>query len=140
MAVPSLAAMAALTLFHNPHMQPEGVSVDYTPYAAPATVIQRAFLIGHRVSGPILNPKRRNLLRRAATRINALMRAFSVRAFVTGLPGLMPGLMDSVWADTRSRLVGPRAMRDGRRYLGQRRRAFQLGPDNPNLVLFQVGQ
>ena len=136
MAVPSLAAMAALTLFHNPHVQPEDVSIDYTPYAAPATVIQRAFLIGHRVSGPILNPKRRNLLRRAATRINALMRAFSVRAFVTGL---IPGLMDSVWADRRSRLVGTRAMRDGRRYLGQRRRAFQLGPDNPNLVLFQVG-
>ena len=41
MAVPSLAAMAALTLFHNPHVQPEGVSVDYRPYAAPATVIQR---------------------------------------------------------------------------------------------------
>ena len=39
--VPSLAAMAALTLFRNPHMQPEGYSVDYSAYSAPATVIQR---------------------------------------------------------------------------------------------------
>ena len=39
--VPSLAAMAALTLFQNPHMQPEGYSVDYSAYSAPATVIQR---------------------------------------------------------------------------------------------------
>ena len=86
MAVPSLAAMAALTLFHNPHVQPEDVSIDYRPYAAPATVIQRAFLIGHRVSGPILNPKRRNLLNRAATRINAFATCiFRVRAFVVGL-------------------------------------------------------
>ena len=29
MAIPSLAAMAALTLFHNPHMQPEDVSVPF---------------------------------------------------------------------------------------------------------------
>ena len=41
MAVPSLAAMAALTLFHN-----QDVSVDYTPYAAPATVIQRDSVVG----------------------------------------------------------------------------------------------
>ena len=39
--VPSLAAMAALTLFQNPHTQPEGYSVDYSAYSAPATVIQR---------------------------------------------------------------------------------------------------
>ena len=98
------------------------VPADYSDLSAPATVLQRFW-------------RRRGVLNRAATRINALMRAFSVRAFVTGLPGLMPGLMDSVWADMRSRLVGPRAMRDGRRYLGQRRRALGLGPDNPNLVL-----
>ena len=34
--IPSLTAMAALTLFHN-----QDVSVDYTPYAAPATTIQK---------------------------------------------------------------------------------------------------
>ena len=39
--VPSLAAMAALTLFQNPHTQPEGTTVDYSAYSAPATVIQR---------------------------------------------------------------------------------------------------
>ena len=33
--------MAALTLFQNPHMQPEGYSIDYSAYSAPATVIQR---------------------------------------------------------------------------------------------------
>ena len=37
--VPSLAAMAALTLFQNPHTQPEGYSVDYSAYSAPATKI-----------------------------------------------------------------------------------------------------
>ena len=63
--------MAALTLFHNPHMQPEGVSVDYSDLSAPATVLQRFW-------------RRRGVLNRAATRINALMRAFSVRCFIAG--------------------------------------------------------
>ena len=39
--VPSLAAMAALTLFQNPHTQPEGTTVDYSDWRSPATVIQR---------------------------------------------------------------------------------------------------
>ena len=65
MAVPSLAAMAALTLFHNPHVQPEGVSVDYRPYAAPATVIQR----------------RQRRRRGAATRIAAALRGLLVRSY-----------------------------------------------------------
>ena len=146
MAVPSLAAMAALTLFHNPHVQPEDVSIDYTPYAAPATVIQR-------------RARRRNLLNRAATRINALIRAFSVRTFIAGLGtrthprltprrfllyGFRPGHTTSmedghdVWAHVRD-LMGQRDMRYGRHYYSQRRRAFGLGPTNPNLVLFQVG-
>ena len=41
MAVPTLAAMAALTLLQHPEQQPEGVSVDYTPFRAPAILIQR---------------------------------------------------------------------------------------------------
>ena len=59
--VPSLAAMAALTLFHNPR---EGYSVDFSGYLAPATVIQRFM-------------RRR---RSAATRINAAMRGYLSRA------------------------------------------------------------
>ena len=117
--------MAALTLFHNPHMQPEGVSVDYSDLSAPATAIQR-FWRG-----------RRALLNRAATRINALMRAFSVRCFISCQPGFMntrdgvsdflmygfqPGnLMLSYWAGVRDRLISPRDMRSGRRYLARRR-------------------
>ena len=64
--------MAALTLFRNPHMQPEGYSVDYSAYSAPATMIQRSCW-------------RRGVLHRAATRINALLRAFSVRCFIVGI-------------------------------------------------------
>ena len=41
MAVPTLAAMASLTLLQHPEHQPEGVSVDYTPFRAPAITIQR---------------------------------------------------------------------------------------------------
>ena len=70
--VPSLAAMAALTLFQNPHTQPEGYSVDYSDYSAPATVIQRSW-------------RRRGVLHRAATRINALLRAFYVRCYIVGI-------------------------------------------------------
>ena len=40
--VPALATMAALTLLQNPGAQPEGVSVDYSPFAGPARRIQRA--------------------------------------------------------------------------------------------------
>ena len=116
--------MAALTLFHNPHMQPEDWSVDYSDLSAPARAIQR-FWRG-----------RRALLNRAATRINALMRAFSERCFLSCQPGFMntrngvsdflmygfqPGFMDSVWAGVRYRLISPRDMRYGRRYLAQRR-------------------
>ena len=72
MAIPSLAAKAYLTLFQNPHMQPEGYSVDYSDLSAPARLIQRT-------------QRRRNLLNRAATTINKLIRAFRVRAFVAGL-------------------------------------------------------
>jgi len=42
MAVVPLATMAALTLLQNPAAQPEGVSVDYSPFAGPVRRIQRA--------------------------------------------------------------------------------------------------
>ena len=132
MAIPSLAAMAALTLLQNTHMQPEDVSVDYSDLSAPATVLQRFW-------------RRRGVLNRAATRINALMRAFSVRCFISCQPGFMntrngvsdflmygfqPGFMEagstrlyggSIWSGVRDRLISPRDMRYGRRYLAQRR-------------------
>jgi hypothetical protein len=71
MAVPSLIHKAALTLFHNPHMQPEDVSVPYGDFSPYVTVIQRSW-------------RRRTFLHRAATRINALLRAFRIRCFVQG--------------------------------------------------------
>ena len=43
MAVPSLIHKAALTLFHNPHMQPEDVSVPYGDFSPYVTVIQRSW-------------------------------------------------------------------------------------------------
>ena len=142
MAIPSLAAMAALTLLQNTHMQPEDVSVDYTPYAAPARAIQRWW-------------RRRN---RAATRINALMRAFSVRCFISRnfkyaeainhflMYGFQPGnLMLSYWAGVRDRLISPRDMRSGRRYLARRRALAQrqetrvfIGRRADNLYVFHV--
>ena len=107
--------MAALTLFRNPHMQPEGVSVDYTPYAAPARAIQRWW-------------RRRN---RAATRINALMRAFSVRCFIAGY-NRRETLLSTVWRRYSRRLT-PNVLLAGRRYLGRRRVAFGLGPAYPGM-------
>ena len=88
-----------------------GVSVDYTPYAAPATVLQR-FWRG-----------RRALLNRAATRINALMRAFSVRCFVAGynsrewLLHMNERRTMGIWPQQR---LTPYVLRGGRRYLGFR--------------------
>lgn len=139
--VPSLAAMAALTLFQNPHMQPEGTTVDYSDWRSPATVIQRSW-------------RRRGVLHRAATRINALLRAFSVRCFIMGinarnnLRGFGPGRYLQGHGDprerrylqsTEERALAVNRLRGGRRYLGWHRVVFQLGPANPNLVLFQVG-
>ena len=110
--------MAALTLFHNPHMQPEGVSVDYTPYAAPARAIQRWW-------------RRRGVLNRAATRINALMRAFSVRCFIAGY-NRRETLLSTVWRRFSIRLT-PNVLSSGRRYLGLRRASFGLGPAYPGM-------
>jgi hypothetical protein len=133
--VPSLAAMAALTLFQNPHTQPEGYSVDYSDWRSPATVIQRSW-------------RRRGVLHRAATRINALLRAFSVRCFIVGI-NARNNLRGFGMRDLRGyhgeritltdNLMNANSLRGGRGYLGRRRGVFQLGPSNPNLVLFQVG-
>ena len=41
--VPALATMAALTLLHNPRALPEDVSVDYSPFAEQARLIQSAY-------------------------------------------------------------------------------------------------
>jgi hypothetical protein len=127
--------MAALTLFQNPHMQPEDTSVDYSDWRSPATVIQRSW-------------RRRGVLHRAATRINALLRAFSVRCFIVGI-NARNNLRGFGMRDLRGyhgeritltdNLMNANSLRGGRGYLGRRRGVFQLGPSNPNLVLFQVG-
>ena len=96
--------MAALTLFHNPHMQPEDWSVDYSDLSAPARAIQR-FWRG-----------RRALLNRAATRINALMRAFSVRCFIAGYNRREWLLHMDDRVDRGQRLT-PYILRVGRAYL-----------------------
>ena len=122
MAIPSLKEKAYLTLFHNPHMQPEGWSVDYSDLSAPARAIQRWV-------------RRRGVLNRAATTINKLIRAFSVRCFISRhtyfqgdraghhflMYGFQPGFMDSLWAGVRDRLISPRNLRHGRRDLARRR-------------------
>ena len=115
--------MAYLTLFQNPHMQPED-SVDYSDLSAPARAIQR-FWRG-----------RRAVLNRAATRINALMRAFSVRCFVAGynrrewLLHMNERRTMGIWPQQR---LTPYVLRGGRRYLGLRRGAFGLGPAYPGM-------
>ena len=136
--VPSLAAMAALTLFQNPHTQPEGTTVDYSDWRSPATVIQRSW-------------RRRGVLHRAATRINALLRAFSVRCFVVGinarnhLRGFGPGYHGPGYSTLTDNLMNANSLRGGRGYLDRHRSdlwwsdLWPLGPRNPNLVLFQVG-
>ena len=123
MAIPSLAAMAALTLFHNPHMQPEDWSVDYSDLSAPARAIQRFW-------------RRRGVLNRAATRINALLRAFRERCHINGIfPQdllLRPDRYSLPWNN-----LGLSSLRTSRRYLGLHRVAFRLGPVNPNLRRFR---
>ena len=120
--VPSLIQKAGLTLFHNPHLQPEGVSIDYSVLGKFASVIQRR---QRQVS------RRRGIISRAATRINALLRAFSVRCFVAGFQP--SGLLRMYTTGWPQRLLTPYVLRGGRRYLGLRRDAFGLGPVNPNL-------
>ena len=131
MAIPSLKEKAYLTLFHNPHMQPEGWSVDYSDLSAPARAIQRWV-------------RRRGVLNRAATTINKLIRAFSVRCFISRnqhlrldgyltvgrvsaflMYGFQPGywrpaFSDSGWWEMRHRLISPRNLRSGRRDLARR--------------------
>ena len=64
MAIPTLAAMAALTLLQNPHMQPEDVAVNYGDLNTYASRIQRY-------------RRRRS---RALSKINAVMRGYLSRA------------------------------------------------------------
>ena len=129
MAIPSLKEKAYLTLFHNPHMQPEDWSVDYSDLSAPARAIQRWV-------------RRRGVLNRAATTINKLIRAFGVRCFISRnqhlltsngvgrvsaflMYGFQPGywrpaFSDSGWWEMRHRLISPRNLRSGRRDLARR--------------------
>ena len=131
MAIPSLKEKAYLTLFHNPHMQPEGWSVDYSDLSAPARAIQRWV-------------RRRGVLNRAATTINKLIRAFGVRCFISRnqhfltsnllvnrvsaflMYGFQPGywgplFSEDGWWEMRDRLISPRNLRSGRRDLARRR-------------------
>ena len=64
MAIPTLAAMSALTLLQNPHMQPEDVAVNYGDLNTYASRIQRY-------------RRRRS---RALSKINAVMRGYLSRA------------------------------------------------------------
>ena len=113
-------------------MQPEGWSVDYSDLSAPARAIQRWV-------------RRRGVLNRAATTINKLIRAFSVRCFISRnqhlrldgyltvgrvsaflMYGFQPGywrpaFSDSGWWEMRHRLISPRNLRSGRRDLARRR-------------------
>jgi hypothetical protein len=86
--VPSLAAMAALTLFQNPHMQPEGYSVDYSAYSAPATVIQRR--------------QRRRI--GAVTRIATAIRGWLARRVHIAFPLHTPAMTTWTRPLTRSRM------------------------------------
>ena len=140
MAVPSLIQKAGLTLFHNPHLQPEGVSIDYSDLGKFASVIQRAFFMGARVSGPINNRQRRisrrGILSRAATRINALFRAFSVRCYFVGFDPsriFTPPLWPPAPVGTRRLRMARRSARvflDGEAWLNMP----NLNP-NPNLTM-----
>ena len=80
MAVPSLISKAGLTMFHNPHLQPEDVRIDFSDLSPFAKVIQRSWRRG----------VARRLLSRAATRINALIRAFGVRCYIMGITRRYP--------------------------------------------------
>ena len=71
MAIPSLAAMAALTLFHNPHMQPEDVSVPFRfgnyNRVDPATRIQRLWRRRRENAAKKINRSMRGLMARVRT-------------------------------------------------------------------------
>ena len=72
MAIPTLAAMAALTLLQNPHMQPEDVAVNYGDLNTYARRVQRY-------------QRRRSVVSRAAAKINRVMRGFLARTLPTDL-------------------------------------------------------
>ena len=68
MAIPTLAAMAALTSLQNPHMQPEDVAVNYGDLNTYASRVQR------------YQRKQAEPRRRAASKISAAIRGFLSRA------------------------------------------------------------
>ena len=127
MAVPSLIQKAGLTLFHNPHLQPEGVSIDYSDLGKFASVIQRR---------QRQTSRRRGIISRAATRINALFRAFSVRCYFVGFDPsriFTPPLWPPAPVGTRRLRMARRSARvflDGEAWLNMP----NLNP-NPNLTM-----
>ena len=121
MEVPSLIQKAGLTLFHNPHLQPEGVSIDYSDLGKFASVIQRR---------QRQTTRRRGIISRAATRINALFRAFSVRCYFVGFdPSRI--FTPPIWMmqSGGSRFVGTRRLRLARR-------SARLFMDNDTMNLY----
>ena len=110
MAIPTLAAMSALTLLQNPHMQPEDVNVNYGDLNTYASRIQRY-------------RRRRS---RALSKINAVMRGYLSRAntFLGKLGRYVPGSR-GLYAGTRGNRVGGLAIfnfRYGGTALMERRR------------------
>ena len=89
MAIPTLAAMAALTLLQNPHMQPEDVAVNYGDLNTYASRIQRY-------------RRRRS---RALSKINAVMRGYLSRAN-TFLGKLAPYEQGAVFPLPRGSRIG----------------------------------
>ena len=89
MAIPTLAAMAALTLLQNPHMQPEDVAVNYGDLNTYASRVQRY-------------QRRRSVVSRAAATINRVMRGLLARTYDTATTIL---LMDRAFLDAELDLM-----------------------------------
>ena len=97
--VSTLASMAALTLLQHPEHQPEGVSVDYTPFRDPAITIQRmlrGFITRIRIIRSITIQR---MLRGFMTRIRIVRRTHFARRW-----GLRNGLYEC--GPQRARSVG----------------------------------
>ena len=87
MAIPTLAAMAALTLLQNPQ---EGVTVDYGDLNTYASRVQRRYR------------RRRSVVSRAAATINRVMRGLLARTYDTATTIL---LMDRAFLDAELDLM-----------------------------------
>ena len=77
MAIPTLAAMAALTLLQNPHMQPEDVTVNYGDMNTYASRVQRYQRRRSRAASKI-SAAIRSYLSRANTLLGKLVRTLTV--------------------------------------------------------------